>query len=111
MGKVKKMDWTQVLVAAITVCIPAMVTIFTTKSVKKQANKHSARQSILQLILEDKVRVNEGKLPENYQAVLQEYDEYVRSGGNSYIHEKVIDYKSWYSAIKQEGGKRTKPLK
>ena len=85
----------QIIVAAITVCVPALVTILTTRSVKKQANKHSARQSILQLIIEDKVRVIEKGLPENYQAVLDEFDEYQRTGGNSYIHEKVEEYKKW----------------
>lgn len=86
----------QIIISVITVCVPACVTIFTTKSVKKQANKHSARQSILQLIFEDKVRALEGFAPENYQAILDEFDEYTRSGGNSYIHAKVDDYKKWY---------------
>ena len=86
----------QIIITAITVCVPACVTLITTKSVKKQANKHSARQSILQLIFEDKVRVLEGFAPENHQAILDEYDEYVKSGGNSYIHDKVEDYKKWY---------------
>ena len=92
----------QIIVAAITVCVPALVTILTTRSVKKQANKHSARQSILQLIIEDKVRVIEKGLPENYQAVLDEFDEYQKSGGNSYIHEKVEEYKKWYNRIVKE---------
>ena len=98
----------QIIVAAITVCVPACVTIVTTKSVKKQANKHSARQSILQLILEDKVRVIEGGLPENYQAILDEYDEYVKNGGNSYTHAKVEDYKAWYSSINNRKDKNAK---
>ena len=93
------MDWSQI----ITAIIPALVTIFTTISVKRQANKHSARQSILQLILEDKMRVFEKKLPENYQAIHQEYDEYLKSGGNSYIKEKVEDYKKWYESINKKG--------
>lgn len=82
--------------------ISAVTTLLTTKSVKKQTNKHSARQSILQLIIEDKVRVIEKRLPENYQAVLEEFDEYKKSGGNSYIHEKVDEYKKWYNNIIKE---------
>lgn len=82
--------------------ISAVTTLLTTKSVKKQANKHSARQSILQLIIEDKVRVIEKRLPENYQSVLEEFDEYKKSGGNSYIHEKVDEYKKWYNNIIKE---------
>lgn len=95
----------QVVVAAITVCIPASVTLITTISVKRQATKHSARQSILQLIFEDKVRALEGSPPENYQAVLDEFDEYIKSGGNSYITQKVDEYILWY---KEQSRKLTK---
>ena len=102
----------QIIITAITVCVPALVTLFTTKSVKKQANKHSARQSILQLIIEDKVRVFEGYIPENYQAILDEYDEYIANGGNSYIKEKVEDYKKWVKdtekKLNKKKGKGTK---
>lgn len=89
----------QIIVALITVSIPALVTLITTSSVKKQARKHSARQSILQLIFEDKVRVLEGSTPENYQAILDEYDEYIKNGGNSYIKQKTEDYISWYKNL------------
>lgn len=96
----------QIIVTSITVCVPALVTIITTKSVKKQANKHSTRSDIMQLIIEDHVRDIEDKPPENYQAILDEYDEYKGTGGNSYIHEKVEEYKKWYK--NQEGGKTHK---
>lgn len=86
----------QILVALITVSIPAITTLITTKSIKKQADIHSARQSVLQLIFEDRVRALEGFPPENYQAVLDEFDEYTKKGGNSYLKDKVEDYVSWY---------------
>jgi len=86
----------QIIVALITVSIPAIVTLITTKSVKKQADIHSARESILQLILEDRVRAMEGLSPENYKSILAEYDEYKEKGGNSYIHAKVGNYIKWY---------------
>lgn len=92
----------QIIVAAITVCVPASVTLVTTISVKRQANKHSARQSILQLIFEDKVRALEGLQPENHQAILDEYDDYIKNGGNSYIKEKVADYLSWYKEYEKK---------
>lgn len=95
------MDWSTIAAAAITAGIPALVTCVTTISVKRQANKHSSRQSILQLILEDKIAVMEGKLPENRQAILDEFDEYTKSGGNSYVHNKVEEYESWYKIITQ----------
>ena len=92
-----------ILIALITVAIPSITTLITTKSVQKQANKHSSRQSILQLIVEDKLSVEvEHKLPENKQAIMQEYDEYVKNGGNSYVHRKVDDYIKWYETINDQ---------
>lgn len=95
----------QIIVTSITVCVPALVTIITTKSVKKQANKHSTRGGIMQLIIEDHVRVMEGKLPENYQAIMNEFTEYTSCGGNKYIDGKVEEYKLWYKNLtkKEEG--------
>lgn len=94
----------QIIVALITVSVPALVTIVTTKSVKKQANKHSTRSDIMQLIIEDHVRVMEDKLPENYQAIMDEFTEYSKCGGNKYIDEKIEDYKVWYKTL-TKGGK------
>lgn len=92
----------QIIITAITVCVPAIVTILTTKSVKTQANKHNTRSNILQLILEDKIAVLvEHRLPENYQAIMDEYDEYHKCYGNHYIDEKIVEYKKFYDeAIK-----------
>lgn len=89
----------QIIVAAITVCVPALVTILTTKSVKTQNNKHNTRSNIMQLIIEDHVRVAEKRLPENRQAIHEEYDEYIASGGNSYIHKKVEEYEIWFQEV------------
>lgn len=94
------MDWTQIIVTLITVCVPAGVTLFTSKKIRKQANKHSTRSDIMQLIIEDHVRVMEGKLPENRQIIHEEYDEYQDSGGNSYINQKVTEYETWYKNLK-----------
>ena len=93
-------DWTEVLVAAITVCVPASVTLLSSRRLRKQSNKHSTRSDIMQLIIEDHVRVMEGNLPENRQAIHDEYDEYKQNGGNSYIHQKVDEYELWYNKIK-----------
>ena len=92
----------QIIITAITICVPAIVTLVTSKKVQKQADIHSARQSVLQLIFEDKVRVLEGLAPENYQAVLDEFDEYTKKGGNSYLSDKVKDYKDWYKKQQQK---------
>ena len=88
-----------VVVALITAGIPAIVTLWTSHNTKKSSEKHAAKSSILQMILEDKMAVMEGKLPENHQNILSEFDEYVTNGGNSYLHQKVNDYEEWYKDI------------
>lgn len=62
----------------------------------------AARQSILQLMLEDKVAVMNGEKPENYQAVQTEFDAYTKAGGNHYVASKVARYNEWYENIKIE---------
>ncbi len=83
--------------------IPSITTIITNHQMKKSNDMHSARQSILQLIMEDKIRVMEGHLPENYQAIQHEFDEYTKNGGNSYIKEKVETYNKWYKELNEKG--------
>ena len=84
------------------VVIPSVTTIITSIIAERKNKAHSAKQSIFQLILEDKIRVAEGKIPENKQAICDEYDQYSKNGGNSYVHEKVDDYLNWYSSINKK---------
>lgn len=84
-----------IIVAAITIGIPSTVTFATALIQGRVSNKHAARQSILQLIMEDHITVAEGGFPTNYQSVLHEFDIYKKAGGNSYISEKVEAYKKW----------------
>lgn len=93
------MDWTQIVVTLITICVPAAVTLLSGKKTRTQANKHNTRSNIMQLIIEDHVRVMEDKLPENKQKIHEEYDEYVSCGGNSYIHAKVKEYDEWHKTL------------
>ena len=93
------MDWTRIIVALVTVSIPAMVTLLSGRKTRRQANKHNTRSNIMQLIIEDHVRVMEAKLPENKQRIHEEYDEYVACGGNSYIHDKVKEYDEWHKTL------------
>lgn len=81
------------------VAIPSVTTIITSMMAKRENKRNNAKQSIFQLILEDKVRVMEGGIPENKQAICKEYDEYSKDGGNSYVHEKVESYFNWYLLI------------
>jgi len=85
-----------VLISLISAGVPSVVTAITALLQKRSNEMHAARQSILQLILEDHVAAQEGHLPTNYQAVLHEYDIYKRNGGNSYITQKVEEYKTWF---------------
>lgn len=44
----------------------------------------------------------EGKLPENYKSIMDEYDEYHQCHGNHYIDGKIEEYKKWYDKITEE---------
>lgn len=90
-----------ILISVISAGIPALVTIITHFTSKKDNNMHAAKQSIFQMIMEDKIRVLNNSIPENYQAIHKEFDEYVKNGGNSYVHEKVNDYDKWYNDVKR----------
>ena len=93
-----------VIIALISAVFPVLATAITALLQRRSNEKHAAKQSILQMILEDHVAVNEGQIPTNYQNILHEYDIYHKNGGNSYITEKVEDYKTWF--IKVQGGKK-----
>lgn len=89
----------QVIISLISIMIPSTTTIITSLISRKDNYMHNAKQSILQLIVEDKIRVMEGGIPENKQNILKEFDEYSKKGGNSYVHEKVEGYLKWYENI------------
>lgn len=95
----------EIIIALITMGIPSITTIITSLIAKRDNYIHNAKQSILQLIVEDKIRVMEGGIPENKQNILKEFDEYDKRGGNSYVHEKVESYKKWYSTIVKKESK------
>ena len=90
-----------IITALITACVPASVTLILGLNNKKLNKQHAAKQSILQMILEDRVRVSSGGLPENYQAILHEFDIYTKNGGNSYVHNKVDEYVEWYKSLRK----------
>lgn len=93
-----------VLIALISAGLPTLATIVTTIFRGRASAKHSAKQSILQMIMEDHLAVAEKRLPTNYQNILQEYDIYHSKGGDTYVTEKVNEYKQWFTAL--EGGKK-----
>ena len=82
--------------------ITAITTIITTVIRGRASARHSAKQSIFQMILEDYTADARGKLPTNYQNILDEYDVYHKTGGNSYVTQKVEEYKKWFLSIEKE---------
>lgn len=85
--------------------IPAIATVVVAFIQGRLMSRHAARQSILQLIMEDHIAASEGRLPTNYQSVLLEYDNYKKAGGNSYVTEKVEAYKAWFKEQEEKRGK------
>lgn len=95
------MEGGDIVVSLITAGIPSAATVVVAFFQSRTMNKHAARQSILQLIMEDHLAVQEGKLPTNYQSVLHEYDIYKKNGGNSYVESKVNEYKTWFDEVQK----------
>lgn len=95
------MEGGDIVVSLITAGIPSAATVVVAFFQSRTMNKHAARQSILQLIMEDHLAVQEGKLPTNYQSVLHEYDIYKKNGGNSYVEAKVNEYKTWFDEVQK----------
>lgn len=93
-----------IIIALISAGLPTIATIITASIQSRAGKRHSAKQSIFQMILEDHVSVQEGHLPTNYQNILNEYDVYHKAGGNSFVTEKVEDYKRWF--IRIQGDKK-----
>ena len=91
-----------VIIALITAGIPTITTAITATVQARATAKNAAKQSILQMILEDHMAVQEGHLPTNYQNILHDYDIYVKNGGNSYVKDKVDEYKRWFISIEKE---------
>lgn len=91
-----------IIIALITAGFPTCATALTAFFQSRTSKKNAAKQSILQMILEDHMAVQEGHLPTNYQNVLHEFDIYSKNGGNSYVEEKVGDYKKWFIEIEKE---------
>ena len=84
---------------AIITIIPTLTTIFATINQNRLSKKHAAKQSILQMILEDQLSWELfRKFPVNYGNIQDEYAIYHKCGGNGEVTKKVEDYKVWYKA-------------
>ena len=93
-----------IIVALITAGVPSLTNIITARRQRGLSKMHSAKQSILQMQMEDIINFEIlKKLPRNYTNIHYEYDNYKAEGGNSDIDIKMKEYEDWYSGIK--GGK------
>ena len=113
------MDATQIITTSITAVATTFVAlsnIYMNSQRKKDkeeakmlAEKNAAKNSILNLITQDIIRVELLKKPaENHRAVLKEFDEYTKNGGNSYIKKTVSDYENWYNKSVKSSSKKNK---
>lgn len=93
-----------IIIALISAGMPTLATAITGAIQARTSRKNAAKQSILQMIMEDHMAVQEKHLPTNYQNILHEFDLYKKNGGNSYVTEKVDEYKKWFINI-QKGKK------
>lgn len=85
-----------IIVSLIGALATVTTTIISAKKTSSKADKYDAKNSIIMMILEDRMLAQEGKFPVNYQNILHEFDIYRENGGNSYIAEKVEAYKEWF---------------
>lgn len=93
----------EIVTALIVSGFPALVTVITSSNQKRLSKMHSAKQSILQMQMEDVIAVEVlHKPPHNYTNIHYEYDKYKKNGGNSDIDIKMKEYEEWYKGI---GGK------
>lgn len=85
------------------VALPVITTIVTYFYTKRAAARHSAKQSILQMIMEDQFSWEIfRKFPVNYGNITNEYEVYHKNGGNGEVTKKVDEYKEWYKKNENE---------
>lgn len=86
--------------------IPMVTTIVSSFVQMRRENKHAAKQSILQMILEDEMAWEMfRKFPTNYGHIHDEYATYHKNGGNGEVTKKVNDYDTWYKNIEDSNAK------
>lgn len=91
-----------VVIALITAGFPTLTTAITAVIQSRTAKKNDAKNAILQMIMEDHMANQENRLPTNYQNILHEFDIYAKNGGNSYVHDKIEEYKRWFIEVERQ---------
>ena len=100
----------EVLVALIGAIVTIFTIVYQTRKTnqkldtqKADTERNNAKQSILQLIMEDKVDYYcDHKLPENRNRIHDEYDVYHANGGNGTMTKKVAEYDKWYEGLERK---------
>jgi len=92
-----------IIISLITSITGVVVALINNKAIlqgSRDRKMYAAKQSILQMILEDEISVElMGKIPDNHARIVYEYDIYKKSGGNSDIDSKYKAYEEWYSSL------------
>lgn len=91
-----------IIIALITTGFPMLTTAITAVIQSRATKKNDAKTAILQMIMEDHMANQENHLPTNYQNILHEFDIYAKNGGNSYVHDKVDEYKRWFIEVERQ---------
>ena len=89
-----------IIVALITAGIPSIATIITAISANRQSRRAAAKQTILQMCMEDEFNWELfRKLPMNYDNIQNEYKAYHKVGGNGEVTKRVNEYNKWYDSV------------
>ncbi len=100
------MDGTTIITTTITAIATVVVAISNAymnsqrkkdkEEARQLAERNAAKSSIQNMITQDIIRVEIlHKNAENHKAILEEFDKYTASGGNSFIKEQVKEYCTW----------------
>ncbi len=88
-----------IIVALITAGVPSLATLVASLWQNRMNRRNSAKQSILQMIMEDQLSWELfKKFPVNYGNIQNEYEVYHKNGGNGEVTKKVREYNAWYEA-------------
>lgn len=99
-----------IIVALITAGVPSMATLLASLWSNRLSRRHSAKQSILQMCMEDQLNWELfQKFPTNYGNIQDEYAEYHKCGGNGEVTKRVNEYNEWYRRV-EDGLAKPKSL-
>lgn len=102
------------IATAISMAVVAVVNAIGNKKTTERIDKNheetrndmeviTLRHSILQMIQSDISNYYFfHKIPSNYNAIFDSYENYERRGGNHFVKEQVDDYRAWYESLEKQ---------